>query len=139
MTPVVQEALAAHGLNPRMAPAIIAQMALETGYGRSMPGNNVGGIKADASWRGPSASLATNEFVGGQMVSMPQRFRSYSSLDDGVRDYVAFLVNNPRYSAALRARTPAEFFSAMGGSGYATDPAYSSKLASTFSRMYGGG
>lgn len=136
--PLVQAALAQAGLNPRMATAMVAQIGLETGYGRSIANGNVGGIKADRGWQGPVAHMQTSEFEGGQMVNKAQPFRAYSSLGDGVADYVRFLVSNPRYQAALAARTPSEFFAALQSAGYATDPQYASKLAGTFKSIYGG-
>ncbi len=53
------------GVDPRN---LIAQAALETGWGRSQPGgdsHNLFGIKAGASWNGASVEASTEEFDAG--------------------------------------------------------------------------
>jgi flagellar protein FlgJ len=92
------------GVDPR---AIVAQAALETGWGSSQPADAQGqshnyfGIKAGASWGGASVSSGTTEFVDGQMRGERAQFRAYGSLAENVGDYVRVLRDNPRYSAAL--------------------------------------
>ena len=107
------------GVNPR---AIVAQAALETGWGTRLirddagvSGNNLFGIKADSRWAGERVTVTTLEYEGG--LPKPQRapFRAYPDLAAGFEDYVRFLKGNPRYSEALQAggnsgglrRTPA--------------------------------
>jgi flagellar protein FlgJ len=103
-----------------------------------MAGGNIGGIKADRSWQGPSASLTTQEFEGGRMVSKPQSFRQYESWQDGAKDYVRFIMANPRYRQAglFDAKSPADYFSALQRAGYATDPSYARKLNTVYASMY---
>jgi flagellar protein FlgJ len=129
--PMLAQALQQAGLKPSMAPAIAAQMALETGYGRSVLGNNLGNIKADKSWNG---ATVTNPGV----TSESNVFRSYANPQDAINDYVRFIVSNPRYAPALSSKNPAEFFSALQSAGYATDKDYAQKLAGTFSKLYPG-
>ncbi len=56
-------------------------------------------------------------------------FRTYNSLADSIMDHGAFLRNNSRYAAAFSTSTPQAFAQAIAAAGYATDPAYASKLA----------
>lgn len=135
--PVVARELQNAGLNPALVPAIVSQLALETGYGKSVPGGNVGGVKADKSWKGPTQTLQTTEFIDGREVRVPQTFRAYASPEEGIADQVRFLLNNPRYRQALAASTPQEFFKAVAAAGYATDPHYSNKLLSVHNNMFG--
>lgn len=126
-------------MRPGMARAIVAQMALETGYGRSLAGgNNMAGIKADPSWQGPAIQRMTTEVVNGQTVQVPQQFRAYDSWQQGVADYVDFILSQPRYAqaGALEARTPADYFSSLQRAGYATDPDYANKLGSVYQRLF---
>jgi len=131
--PYAEKAAQAIGVDPRM---LVAQAALETGWGKHVPqgsdggsGNNLFGIKAGASWRGDSATHQTQEFVDGRMQTESASFRTYDSLADSFADYVSFLQSNPRYQSALKvAGNGAAFAQALQRSGYATDPAYAKKL-----------
>ncbi len=120
-------------IDPR---AIVAQAALETGWGshqirdaNGISGNNLFGIKADARWRGARVTVGTLEYAGG--VPKPQRaqFRAYPDLATGFDDYVRFLQGNPRYSEALRTGADADAWGEkLQSAGYATDPRYGEKL-----------
>jgi len=100
-----------------------AQWALESGYGSAHSGrNNVFGIK------GSGNSVQTQEFVNGRMVTTTASFRNYNSPLESAKDYVA-LMGNGRYAPGLAAaRTPREAIQAIAAAGYATDPAYVSKV-----------
>jgi flagellar protein FlgJ len=121
------------GVDPQ---ALLAQAALETGWGRSLPrdaqGNasfNLFGIKATRHWEGGSVTASTQEFEQGIPVSRHEQFRAYDSAAASFEDYVATLKNNPRYAAALgTGGDVAAFASALQKGGYATDPQYAAKL-----------
>jgi peptidoglycan hydrolase FlgJ len=120
------------GVDPR---AIIAQAALETGWGTSQPADSSGGshnlfgIKAGANWKGASVASATTEFDGGVAGTEVARFRAYGSAEASVNDYVSLLRDNPRYSAALNTGGDVHAFAAaLQRGGYATDPDYANKL-----------
>ena len=132
MLPQAEAAGRELGVDPR---AIIAQAALETGWGTSQPadasGNshNLFGIKAGAGWKGASVASATTEFDGGVAGTEVARFRAYGSAEASVNDYVSLLRNNPRYSAALNTGGDVHAFAtALQRGGYATDPDYANKL-----------
>jgi hypothetical protein len=120
------------GLDPRM---VLAQAALETGWGRSAPNNNFFGIKSHGQSGG--SNLMTQEFQDGRMVSMPQSFRGYESPEQSFQGYADFILDNPRYGDVMAQGDLAGQIGAMGQSGYATDPDYASKLAS-IARRFGG-
>ncbi len=121
------------GVDPR---AIVAQAALETGWGSrqirdeaGISGNNLFGIKADSRWSGPRVTVSTLEYEGGVPVPQQARFRAYPDLAAGFADYVEFLRANPRYSEALRSGSDAEAWGeGLQSAGYATDPRYAEKL-----------
>lgn len=127
MTPVVTERLKARGINldPRL---VVAQAALETGYGKSAPGNNFFGIKSHGKPGG--ATHTTKEVVDGQEVTIKDSFRQYESLEASVDGYIDFLTSNPRYGALLSAEGLDAQIEALAASGYATDPKYGSKITS---------
>jgi peptidoglycan hydrolase FlgJ len=133
--PCAEEAGRELGIDPRN---LLAQAALETGWGKSLPcdanGNpsfNFFGIKAGGDWAGNSVSVRTLEFEGGIPVPRQARFRAYDSAAESFRDYVALLRDNPRYAAALNTGSDAKAFAtALQRGGYATDPAYAQKISS---------
>lgn len=127
------------GVDPR---AIVAQAALETGWGTSQPAdatgvsNNLFGIKAGGSWRGPAVNATTVEFDAGVAGTENARFRAYESAEGSVKDYVSLLRDNPRYSAALNTGTDVRAFAnALQRGGYATDPDYANKLVSVAEQL----
>lgn len=121
------------GVDPRV---IVAQAALETGWGRMMPvdhrgqsSNNFFGIKAGNDWQGPAVTTETLEFAGGALRKERAAFRAYSSPAHSVQNYVEFLTSNPRYGKMLSdAKDPQSFAEGLQTAGYATDPEYASKL-----------
>jgi flagellar protein FlgJ len=116
------------GVSPK---ALVAQAALETGWGRRLVGgdgsHNLFGIKA-TGWNGAKVNSATHEFVGGVRQNQRDDFRAYGSIHESFRDY-ARLMRNDRYAGALAAGDdPARFASALQRAGYATDPSYAAKI-----------
>ncbi len=116
--------------------AIVAQAALETGWGRHvMPGKDGGhsynlfGIKAGSSWHGEQVAKQTLEFENGVPRRETAKFRAYADVAQTFDDYTAFLSENPRYSGARgHGDDAAAFARALQDSGYATDPNYANKI-----------
>ena len=131
--PTIRRAASALGLNPL---GLLAQAALETGWGQRMPRTadgspsfNMFGIKAGDSWTGARATADTMEFSNG--VATPRRtaFRAYGSIEDSVNDFANLLKNSPRYRDAVAAGNDTQaYIDSIGKSGYATDPEYANKL-----------
>jgi flagellar protein FlgJ len=137
--PHAQAAARELGVDPR---AVIAQAALETGWGTAQPADaggashNLFGIKAGASWHGASVVSDTTEYSGGQRGSENARFRSYEDVAESVADYVRVLKDNPRYAAALNTGSDVRAFAtALQKGGYATDPDYAEKLVAVAGRL----
>jgi flagellar protein FlgJ len=131
--PHAQRAAAELGTAPEL---LIAQAALETGWGQHMirgqdghTSFNLFGIKADAHWQGKRALTETVEFRDGLMRRERAPFRAYTSLAESFSDYVSFLKANPRYQQALDQADDAPAFArALSEAGYATDPDYHGKI-----------
>ena len=114
---------------------ILGQAALESGWGRrdikaadGTSSHNLFGIKATSSWKGPTVSAVTTEYVGGVARKTTEKFRAYSSYAEGFADYAKLIGNNPRYAATLKSGDAAQFAQSLQNAGYATDPAYARKL-----------
>ncbi len=132
--PTIRRAADALGVDPR---GLLAQAALETGWGQRMPrmadgspSLNMFGIKAGEEWTGARATADTVEFSNG--VATPRRtaFRAYGSIEESVSDFANLLKNSPRYRDAMAAGGDAQaYVDSIGRSGYATDPDYANKLS----------
>lgn len=141
LAPYAQRAAAALGVS---ADTLIAQAALETGWGehivhgaKSASGgdassNNLFGVKAGAAWQGATASATTTEYSGGTAQRVAQAFRTYGSVQQGVNDYVSLLQRRAAYAGAIGSGSDARAFAgALQRGGYATDPRYVEKLVAT--------
>lgn len=135
LLPHVQEFAEQLGLDPK---ALLAQAAVETGWGKFMIHNaqgtnshNLFGIKADKRWQGDSAAINTIEFDQGVAKQQKAAFRSYESFNAALQDYVSFVSENPRYQPAMQNTSdPKAYFTALQKAGYATDPNYADKVLS---------
>ncbi|UPG93497.1 flagellar assembly peptidoglycan hydrolase FlgJ [Luteibacter aegosomatissinici] len=115
--------------------ALLAQAALETGWGKHMPAqgstasNNMFGIKAGSSWDGKRVNVPTLEYENGVAVRKKDSFRAYDSPSDSFKDYADMVASSPRYAKAVgRGDDIAGFAHALTQGGYATDPSYAQKL-----------
>ncbi|WP_085614547.1 MULTISPECIES: flagellar assembly peptidoglycan hydrolase FlgJ [unclassified Pseudomonas] len=140
MLPMAEQAARRIGIDPRY---LVAQAALETGWGKSVMRNtdgssshNLFGIKATGNWEGGEARAITSEFRDGQFVKETAAFRSYDSYQDSFHDLVSLLQNNSRYQDAVKAADkPEQFVQELQKAGYATDPNYASKISQIARQM----
>ena len=131
--PAASKAAAELGVDPAV---LVAQAALESGWGRSTPQRSDGtnsynlfGIKADSRWQGDRTVVSTLEYEDGVAVRRRDPFRVYGSFDESFADYARFIRSNPRYQEALsHGANPQAFLSGLQQAGYATDPAYARKV-----------
>ncbi len=132
MMPMAERAARRLGVDARH---LVAQAALETGWGRSIirqtdgsSSHNLFGIKAHG-WAGDSARTTTTEFYNGRPVKERAEFRSYASYAQSFDDYASFLQSNGRYQEALQSvDNPDMFMRELQQAGYATDPQYARKV-----------
>jgi flagellum-specific peptidoglycan hydrolase FlgJ len=127
LAPALNQAATRLGVSPRV---LLAQAALETGWGHSVVGNNIFGIKAGGSWNGTSVTANTHEMESGHFVARRDSFRSYATVADAVDDYVTLVTASRRYHAAIGSGDNAEAYGhVLAAGGYATDRNYAAKLA----------
>jgi peptidoglycan hydrolase FlgJ len=140
LRPHAEQAARELGVDPN---ALLAQAALETGWGRSVPCNaqgecsfNLFGIKAGSQWSGATVNVPTLEFEEGIPVRKVERFRAYDSPADSFRDYAALIRDSSRYANARGVGDNVEAFAtALQQGGYATDPHYAQKIAAVASEV----
>lgn len=133
------------------AVAILAQAAVESGWGEHAPGNMFFGIKARATDpRHKRQLLTTTEYLrrpdqghlfpkvisitevkpGLWKYRVKDWFRKYRTAKGSFEDHAKFFLTNPRYAEAVRAGTdPLAFLREVARAGYATDPSYFDLLA----------
>jgi peptidoglycan hydrolase FlgJ len=134
--PLADEAAGQMGVAPD---TLIAQAALETGWGQHLPASpngsssaNLFGIKAGGSWQGATATASTVEYTQGTAATTAAKFRAYDSDQASARDLVALVSSSPRYAAALGAGDDVGAYAAgLQRGGYATDPDYVKKMVAT--------
>lgn len=135
MLPMAEKAAKRLGVEPRF---LVAQAALETGWGKSMikqkdgsNSHNLFGIKANG-WNGESATVTTTEYVDGKATKQLAGFRAYDSFEHSFNDYVRLLENNDRYKPAIQVASTSgdseRFVTELQRAGYATDPQYARKI-----------
>lgn len=125
------------GLDPKL---LIAQAALETGWGKHLLTNSSGknsfnlfNIKADQRWQGETVNKETLEYRGGAAIKERASFRSYTSFEESFQDYVQFIQGNARYQKALEhTLEPQRYIQELQNVGYATDPKYSEKIHNVY-------
>ena len=118
---------------------IVAQAALESGWGEHVPASEYGrtshnyfGIKAQPGWNGEAVVKETQEFKQGLWVTERAAFRAYPGMQQALDDYAQF-IQKPRYEAALN--NPEGYFEALQDGGYATDPDYAEKARSVLNQV----
>ena len=122
--------------NDLYASVMIAQAALESGFGKSQlanePNYNLFGIKG--SFQGKSTSMLTAEDTKSGYINIVDRFRKYDSYEDSLNDYAKLMTKgingNPSIyhgSTKKKSKTYKDATKKLTGV-YATDRHYDAKL-----------
>jgi flagellar protein FlgJ len=106
--------------------ALLAQSALETGWGTAAPGNNLFGIKAADGQAG--TARPTHEMVDGLLTAQTAMFRDYASPTASIADYVQQIMSG--FQKVAGQSTVSGFAQALQAGGYATDSNYAAKIIS---------
>lgn len=132
------------------AVAILAQAALESGWGKVAPGNMFFGVKDTDGINGNEQLLTTTEYSSKANLEFPviisvepvvrggvkmfkykvkDYFRKYETPEECFTDHASFFTRNKRYAAALKVKQdPVAFIDAIAKAGYATAPDYAKQL-----------
>ena len=130
--------------------AILAQAALESGWGKSAPKNMFFGVKDTDGVNGNEQLLITTEYSRRNNLQFPviisitpvvrnrvkmfkyivkDYFRRYDTAEESFTDHAKFFLTNPRYKEALKVKeNPYRFIEEIAKAGYATAPNYASTL-----------
>lgn len=130
--PFAKQAAATLGVDVEV---LIAQSALETGWGRKVNANQKGessfnffNIKADSRWQGDSVAVSTLEIRAGVPVRENADFRAYATPQHSFDDYVDFIGSSARYEKALQGEDAESYLRGLSEAGYATDSEYADKI-----------
>jgi len=104
--------------------ALLAQSALETGWGSSTPDNNIFGIKEHGDL--PATRDATTEEQNGSTISVIANFAAYPSVAQSAADYTKLVMT--RFRNAIGSPSISRFADALQSNGYATDSSYANKI-----------
>ena len=116
---------------------MLGQAGHETGWGKSeiktadgSSSFNLFGIKAGPGWQGKVAEVTTTEYENGVARKTVARFRAYDSYEESFKDYARLLTQSPRYAKVSQQTGSVQAFATgLQRAGYATDPAYATKLS----------
>ena len=123
-----RSALEARGINPEFAKYLVAQDALETGWGSKPIGlYNYGNITGRSG-----KTLEVPEFLNGKWENQKQTFKNYNSIREFVNDKID-LLSKKRYDVFNHPIT--EFVSRVTSGGYATAPNYAEVLNGVIASM----
>ena len=131
----------------------VAQSALETGWGKKAPANNMFGVKANKTWTGKVVLVETDEYLSALDAPFPEIisiefipalnlykyrvkdwFRAYDSPYDSFMDRTQFLLRK-RYERAFLYKDPYNFAREIASAGNATATNYYPMLASIIAKL----
>lgn len=135
LKPHAEKAAAELQINPDV---LIAQVALETGWGKHVIHDRAGensfnlfNIKAGGQWQGEKVNVNTLEYRNGVAEQEKSDFRKYNGYAESFSDYVRLIKNSPRYEQVLATgKNSSAYAEALQSAGYATDPQYAKKIKS---------
>lgn len=129
---------------------ILAQAALESGWGKVAPGNMFFGVKDTDGINGNEQLLTTTEYSRSANLKFPvilsvtpiirngqkwfkykvkDYFRKFDTPEQSFTHHAQFFLVNKRYANALKVKeNPYDFADEVAKAGYATDPDYSKTL-----------
>ena len=144
VSPYVKQAAQKIGVDPNV---LVAQAALETGWGKHVIADNQGessfnlfNIKANNDWQGEKVAINSVEYDNNVLTREVSEFKKYPSLSESFNDYTSLITTQPRYQDALEnASNPKAYIDNIHQAGYATDPQYSEKVFDIYQRLNNAG
>ncbi|MFF2484549.1 glucosaminidase domain-containing protein [Paenibacillus sp. NPDC058071] len=140
ITAIAPAVLLARKEGSALFPSVRLALCLLESGGVIHPWYNLGGVKTggaapNAYWRGDAVVKGTKEHIDGRDINTTAAFRAYASVYHYLKDQ-DLLFAKPRYTPVRAAVTPEQQARMLKACGYATDPAYDTKLISIL-KQYG--
>ena len=111
----------------------IAQACIESRWGQSglARHHNYFGMKCGSGWKGSYVTMNTKEeYTQGQLTTIRDSFRTYNSMEEGVKGYYEF-ISASRYANLKTATTPRQYAEYLKVDKYATSSTYVNTLVNT--------
>ena len=111
----------------------IAQACIESRWGQSELArhHNYFGMKCGSGWKGSYVTMNTKEeYTQGQLTTIRDSFRTYNSMEEGVKGYYEF-ISSSRYANLKTATTPRQYAEYLKADKYATSSTYVNTLVNT--------
>ncbi|PLV59338.1 glycoside hydrolase family 73 protein [Thermotoga sp. KOL6] len=109
---------------------LLAQSALETGWGKHVVGNNLFGIKK-LPWLAGGVKAKTKEFNG---IEIHDVFQVFDCPENSMIAYLVLIKECYNRAWKMRAN-PERYFELLQELGYATDPKYAQKCLNVYFRL----
>ena len=106
----------------------LAQWALESGWGRHVPGNSNNPFGYKAFPGQASIGVPTKEYQNGEWITINAQFRVFPTLTAAFDAHAALLAQRPQYAPARACLPNVAAFCEEMGPVYATDPGYAHSL-----------
>lgn len=152
VTKFADSAVAVEKSDQLPAEAMMAQVALETGWGghilkgknpetgKTVTSRNLFNIKQGSSWQGAIVTRRVHEYTGsGEKYYTLAAFRRYETFEESFADYARLIRSLSRYTDAVHAAAEGNveaFLRAVQAGGYATDPKYADKCIGIIKKYF---
>ena len=110
--PIIERELSNKGISLQYTDSLLAQIALESSWGKSESGkNNYAGLKSSKG-----TAVKTKEYINGKYVSTVDTFKDFNSIEDFVKYYI------DRLDKRFKAFSGGDFVANIKNRGYFTAP-----------------
>lgn len=118
------------GIDPGL---LLAQAALESGWGEQQVAGSENYFNIKARLGEPSVQSTTTEYVDEKPVSLKALFRQYQNAGESFLALTSLLKHADRYQVlAAHTKDPRAWLSALQRAGFATDPHYAEKVMAIY-------
>lgn len=124
----------------KILPSLVIAMAIkESGWGKSQlaaKNHNYFGMKWTTKCGTKWVEYNTKEYKDGKYITIKAKFRSYDTMEEGIKGFYDFLTNYKRYNNLIGELNPREACLKIASDGWATAPNYGSSLYNDYVLKY---
>lgn len=124
----------------KILPSLVIAMAIkESNWGKSQlssVNHNYFGMKWNTKCGTKYVEYTTKEFKDGKYITVKAKFRSYDTLEDGIKGFYDFISGYKRYANLIGETDPATACNKIQADGWATAPDYAVSLYTNYILKY---
>ena len=121
-------------------PSLVVAMAIkESNWGKSKlasVNHNYFGMKWNTKCGTKWCEYNTKEFKDGQYITIKAKFRSYDTIEEGIKGFYDFITGYKRYANLIGEKDPAQACIKIQADGWATAPTYATSLYNDYILKY---